>query len=511
MALAYLFLFSPPAAGDFSVSGAPGQLDPPLILTPQDSFQVTVAFSNTNLHCSGTELYLDIGIQGFDLQGTLQLFRADQEGYRLIDPAGGTVVATFSSLPEGRYNAFVWTLTGDPGEPFTTQTPACQAAISPNVNVVVYPYVPTGPGEITWSGVPTFQQPPLLITTQDALPISITYSNTVQLCTGAERHIDVAIQGTDPLGNPIFVRDDEGFRPIVPGAGTFTATFSSLPEGRYNFFGFAMTADPGQPFTTQTPTCQAPIAPNTAIVVSVDPPPGHTPAGSDVTVQSGGVTLTFSSVVAAGATTVTPTVSGAPGGFAVADLIAYEVSSTARFTGSVTMAFVVPGPMSEPDFNSLSVIHDDDGVLVDVTASSPSRDYATMTIYAITTSFSPFHVVRKEPHTTVLFDRSKAYKKGSTVPIKVQLRNAANANLSSPGTLLAARDLRRIGGTTSAPLIDSGHANPDDNFRYDSALGGDGGYVFNLSTKALSAGTYVLSFYAGSNHTFFYTVEFEIR
>jgi len=42
-------------------------------------------------------------------------------------------------------------------------------------------------------------------------------------------------------------------------------------------------------------------------------------------------------------------------------------------------------------------------------------------------------------------------------------------------------------------------------------LGGDGGYVFNLSTKALSAGTYVLSFYAGSNHTFFYTVEFEIR
>jgi hypothetical protein len=37
------------------------------------------------------------------------------------------------------------------------------------------------------------------------------------------------------------------------------------------------------------------------------------------------------------------------------------------------------------------------------------------------------------------------------------------------------------------------------------------GYIFNLSTRELAAGRYVLSFYAGSDHSFFYTVEFEVR
>ena len=59
---------------------------------------------------------------------------------------------------------------------------------------------------------------------------------------------------------------------------------------------------------------------------------------------------------------------------------------------------------------------------------------------------------------------------------------------------------------------DSGNANPDYTFRYDATLGGTGGgYIFNLSTKGLASGQYVLSFYAGTDRSFFYTVKFEVK
>lgn len=49
-------------------------------------------------------------------------------------------------------------------------------------------------------------------------------------------------------------------------------------------------------------------------------------------------------------------------------------------------------------------------------------------------------------------------------------------------------------------------------FRYDSVLGGTGGgYIFNLSTRGSRSGQYVLSFYAGSDQSFFYTVRFEVK
>ena len=69
-----------------------------------------------------------------------------------------------------------------------------------------------------------------------------------------------------------------------------------------------------------------------------------------------------------------------------------------------------------------------------------------------------------------------------------------------------------MNGNTLAPIDDSGNANPDYGFRYDSTLGGTGGgYIFNLSTKGLASGQYVLSFYVGSDRSFFYTVRFEVR
>ena len=55
--------------------------------------------------------------------------------------------------------------------------------------------------------------------------------------------------------------------------------------------------------------------------------------------------------------------------------------------------------------------------------------------------------------------------------------------------------------------MDSGNANPDSNFRYDTTLGG---YIFNLSTSGLGTGTYTLSFTAGSDPTT-HAVQFQVR
>jgi hypothetical protein len=41
-----------------------------------------------------------------------------------------------------------------------------------------------------------------------------------------------------------------------------------------------------------------------------------------------------------------------------------------------------------------------------------------------------------------LFDQTKAFKRGGTIPIKLQVPIASNANLSSSNTSLLTRDLR---------------------------------------------------------------------
>jgi len=90
--------------------------------------------------------------------------------------------------------------------------------------------------------------------------------------------------------------------------------------------------------------------------------------------------------------------------------------------------------------------------------------------------------------------------------------NASNTNVSSSRTALVTRDLRLVSGNSLAAIADSGNANPDYTFRYDPTLGGaSGGYIFNLSTKGLRPGQYVLSFYVGNERSFFYTLKLEVK
>jgi len=91
-----------------------------------------------------------------------------------------------------------------------------------------------------------------------------------------------------------------------------------------------------------------------------------------------------------------------------------------------------------------------------------------------------------------LFDQTRSHRSGSTVPVKLQLCDASGANLSATGTTVNATALTKKDSTASPqPATDAGNANPDNNFRYDASMGG---YIYNLSTKGLGTGTWVLSF-----------------
>jgi hypothetical protein len=198
--------------------------------------------------------------------------------------------------------------------------------------------------------------------------------------------------------------------------------------------------------------------------------------------------------------------------FSISNLVAYEVGTTAAFGGPVTLGFKVPGPISEEEFNRLAVLHGVNGALVDITAAAPPRDYSTLTVYATTNTLGSFYLAKRATQKVqALFDQTKAFKAGSTVPVKVRLVDASSgANVSSSSTPLAARGLRLVGAATSLSVQDAGQANPDGGFRF--AEGTDGGsYVFNLSTKGLAPGRYTLSVYAGGDRSFFHTVYFEVK
>ena len=109
-----------------------------------------------------------------------------------------------------------------------------------------------------------------------------------------------------------------------------------------------------------------------------------------------------------------------------------------------------------------------------------------------------------------LYEVEQAHKAGSTVPVKLQLLDAAGANLSSAAVPVRALGVSLVSTETYGPVADAGHANPDGGFRFDPSLGETGGYVFNLKTTGYAPGTYKLYFTAGADpHV--YTTQFQVR
>jgi hypothetical protein len=228
-------------------------------------------------------------------------------------------------------------------------------------------------------------------------------------------------------------------------------------------------------------------------------------------VSVGPLTLDFDQVTSTGVVSVElidPAAANLtlPGQFAIDGGIGFDITSTASLSGQTVVCLNMSG-VTDPDaFAALRILHGENGSWVDRTASS---NFETGRVCASVSSFSPFVVARLDAtyQTAVLFDTTRSFKSGSTIPIKVRLLNGAGGNVSSPLVAVNAKQLRRDSTSTTAALQDAGNANGDRNFRYDSAVGG---YIYNLSTKGLKAGTHTLVFTAAGD-TQHHGLQFQVR
>jgi sugar lactone lactonase YvrE len=109
-----------------------------------------------------------------------------------------------------------------------------------------------------------------------------------------------------------------------------------------------------------------------------------------------------------------------------------------------------------------------------------------------------------------LYDQTKAVNSGATVPIQLYLGDVNSTDVSSPTVVVHATALTLTGSGTSGVLTAAGNANPNNNFSFDPTLGPSGGYVFNLKTTGLSAGTWQLTFTV-SGDPLPHCVSFQIR
>ena len=119
-------------------------------------------------------------------------------------------------------------------------------------------------------------------------------------------------------------------------------------------------------------------------------------------------------------------------------------------------------------------------------------------------------LIQRSYNVCLLYDSTKTFNGGSTVPIKLQLCDSSGNDLSSSSITLHATSITKTSTSTSGSVQDSGTANPDNDFRFDSTLGATGGYIFNLSTKGLATGTYNLNFTV-TGDSFVYAGPFQVK
>src|SRR6185295_561295 len=142
-----------------------------------------------------------------------------------------------------------------------------------------------------------------------------------------------------------------------------------------------------------------------------EPPPDQTPVGSNVTVTLPQATLIFANVTTGGTTTASaiapPAPAQLPQGFTIDAGLSFDVSTTAQFTGGVTVCFNAAAFAGDAAaFAELRVLHGEAGIFVDRTIlppAAPAPNFATHTICASVSSLSPFvigHTVTTEPPPT---------------------------------------------------------------------------------------------------------------
>jgi hypothetical protein len=142
------------------------------------------------------------------------------------------------------------------------------------------------------------------------------------------------------------------------------------------------------------------------IFPSWGPSPGlATAIGTNVTVSNGIAAVIFSNVTASGTTTVIPTPapssSDMPSGYVSISggptLMNFEVTTTASNSGPITLCFTLTNITNSATFDSLRILHNENGTLVDRTLLSPdpqAPNFAARKICARVNSLSPFSIAR---------------------------------------------------------------------------------------------------------------------
>ena len=115
-----------------------------------------------------------------------------------------------------------------------------------------------------------------------------------------------------------------------------------------------------------------------------------TVAGANSNTQIGDATISFANVSVAGTTsdyTIDPTTAGTlPTGYTNTGL-AYDISTNAVYSGSITECFHIPAVSDATVFGKLKVLHSEGGTLVDKTITA---NFTTRSVCGRTASLSPF-------------------------------------------------------------------------------------------------------------------------
>jgi uncharacterized delta-60 repeat protein len=194
-----------------------------------------------------------------------------------------------------------------------------------------------------------------------------------------------------------------------------------------------------------------------------------TPAGTNVRVGVGGLSLTFANVTAAGTTTVTPinpnTAPTPPSGYVTFGGVAYEITTTAQYTGDILIRFTAPSRTTPEEFAKLRILHGEGATLVDrtvVVPDTPAPDFASRTLHARVTSLSPFVLAQAEdvPQILTLAPTGDSYVVGADAnrntnygtSTEMQIKRTLNPGAGRGRRMFIKFDLANVSSVGSARL-----------------------------------------------------------
>jgi len=360
---------------------------------------------------------------------------------------------------------------------------------------------PLGSKQVTWTATDAngntatdFQTVTVVDTTPPtiAAPGDITVEgNTVGGATGVALGSPVVSDIVDP--SPTVTNDAPSFFPLGPTTVTWTATDASLNSAT----------------ATQTVT-----------VVDTTPPTITAPANKDIEGNTvGGANVALSDLGTATATDIvdsTPTITNnfAAGFYALGSTttVTWTATDDSLNSASATQSFTVvdttaptitaPATLSVLVNAPKSVLT---GTATDIVDSNPTLTNNAPLVFppgTTTVTWTATDASGNHAHATTIVtarytfngflppinnDGSSIFKAGSTVPVKFQLKDYNGAFVS---TAVASITYAKVSGSvvgTEVEAVSTAASTTGNLFRYDLT---SNQYIFNLSTKGLTTGTY---------------------